>query len=333
MSKLLSQTAHSSLSPLRRAASVLLAALVALAAMAVALPAQAGPVYNGGPVLSNPQDVYFIYYGNNWTPSEKQLTQQLVGDLSGSSYFNINSTYGDATTSLTFKGSMNVTSASGTAWLGSTLEARTTGTMLNIVNTAIGHGLADDANGIYFVLTSDDVLVNGFNNTEIDFCGWHSSSKWGSGLLGRQFGFIGEPSGISINGYSCQESLQSPGLADFGVEAMDSVIAHELSETVTDPTGTAWWDSAAQSPTRGNENADMCAWNFGTTYKTAAGTANVNLNGRDYLLQQNWVNTGNGGGYCSLAYGASATSVPEPGTFGTLALGLLGLGLVRRRSR
>jgi hypothetical protein len=80
-----------------------------------------------------------------------------------------------------------------------------------------------------------------------------------------------------------------------GADGMASVIYHELSEAVTDPDLNAWYDR------RGQENADKCAWTFGTTYHPAGGkTANVKLGARDFLLQQNWVNAS--GGYCSLSY-------------------------------
>ena len=76
---------------------------------------------------------------------------------------------------------------------------------------------------------------------------------------------------------------------------MASVISQELAETVTDPDLNAWFDS------RGAENADKCAWTFGTTYTTSNGKkANVKLGSRDFLIQQNWVNAN--GGYCSLSY-------------------------------
>jgi len=52
----------------------------------------------------------------------------------------------------------------------------------------------------------------------------------------------------------------------------------------------AWYDR------RGFENADKCAWTFGITYTTSNGsTANMNLGGRDFLVQRNWVNAGSGG--------------------------------------
>lgn len=76
---------------------------------------------------------------------------------------------------------------------------------------------------------------------------------------------------------------------------MVSVIAHELEETVTDPDLNAWYDWS------GNENADKCAWKFGTTYPAANGSkANMNLGGSDFMVQQNWVNAS--GGYCATKY-------------------------------
>jgi len=45
---------------------------------------------------------------------------------------------------------------------------------------------------------------------------------------------------------------------------MVSVMAHELEETISDPNLNAWYDST------GAENADKCAWTFGTTYWQAA---------------------------------------------------------------
>ncbi len=49
------------------------------------------------------------------------------------------------------------------------------------------------------------------------------------------------------------------------------------------------------------EDGDLCAWNFGDTYKTPSGaTANLKLGSRDYLLRTNWINVGSG--HCGLSY-------------------------------
>jgi len=76
---------------------------------------------------------------------------------------------------------------------------------------------------------------------------------------------------------------------------MASIIAHELEESVTDPDLNAWYDR------RGYENADKCAWTFGTESTAANGSKyNVTLGGLQYLIQQNWVNAA--GGYCAMSY-------------------------------
>ena len=43
-----------------------------------------------------------------------------------------------------------------------------------------------------------------------------------------------------------------------GLAAIANVSGHEISETLTDPRNGGWWDS------KGNENADKCAWTFGS---------------------------------------------------------------------
>jgi hypothetical protein len=82
-------------------------------------------------------------------------------------------------------------------------------------------------------------------------------------------------------------SVAADGMANF--------IAQELSETVTDPLGTSWYDQNF------NENGDKCAWMFGKTKPLPDGALyNVKFGGRPWLIQQIWVNAR--GGYCALAF-------------------------------
>jgi hypothetical protein len=75
---------------------------------------------------------------------------------------------------------------------------------------------------------------------------------------------------------------------------MISIVAHELEEAVTDPQLNAWYSRLGQ------ENADKCAWKFGTTYTVGNGSiANMRLGARDYLIQQNW---SYGPAKCALSY-------------------------------
>ena len=81
-----------------------------------------------------------------------------------------------------------------------------------------------------------------------------------------------------------------------------NVVSHEHQEAITDPNGNAWYDM------RGYENADKCAWTFGTPYTVANGSqANMALPTgalpsaqKNFLIQRNWVNSG--AGYCAVAF-------------------------------
>ena len=69
----------------------------------------------------------------------------------------------------------------------------------------------------------------------------------------------------------------------------------ELEEAVTDPDLNAWYDN------RGMENADKCAWTFGTVQTAGNGSKyNMTLGTMNYLIQRNWVNAS--GGFCALSY-------------------------------
>jgi Phosphate-induced protein 1 conserved region len=70
---------------------------------------------------------------------------------------------------------------------------------------------------------------------------------------------------------------------DIAVDGMISVLAHEIVEAASDPDLNAWYDASGQ------ENADKCAWTFGTTKTASNGAAyNVVAGGNNYLIQQNW---------------------------------------------
>ncbi|CAF3299415.1 unnamed protein product [Rotaria socialis] len=88
--------------------------------------------------------------------------------------------------------------------------------------------------------------------------------------------------GPCINGSGSTNPTNSPN-GDAGVDAMVSVIAHELVDTMSDPFGSAWFGAT------GNENADKCAWAFGSLTRLSNGpSCSVLVGGRYYLIQQNW---------------------------------------------
>jgi len=259
------------------------------------LPAQAsgapakrsnGINYNGGPVMVHTTHAYVIWYGT-WTPAKTAIITGFLGSVGGSPYFNINTTYYDAgktkvQNSVTFAGSTTDNYSQGTSNLSDAA-------INNVVANALNAGrLPADPDGVYFVLTSSDVSKSGFLTS---YCGWHTYGSIAATNI--KYAFVGDPTGPKVA--SCAGQTTSSPNGDVGADAMVSVIGHELEEAVTDPNLNAWYDN------RGNENADKCAWTFGTTYNTTNGAkANMNLGGHDYLVQRNWVNAA--GGYCALSF-------------------------------
>lgn len=246
-----------------------------------------GIYYNGGPVMLGTTNVYYIWYGD-WSgySSAQNILPDLITGLSGSPIYNINTSYYDGSNQHV---SNSVQLAAQVYDSGSYGNALDDTAVEDVVANAINNlGLGTDPNGVYFVLTAPDVLeTSGFGT---QYCGWHYRGTINGQTI--KYSFVGNPVTQAPSG--CGVNNPSPN-NDGGADAMASVIYHELSEAVTDPELNAWYDR------RGYENADKCAWDFGSTYSTGNGaTANVSLAGRDWLLQQNWVN--DFGGLCALSY-------------------------------
>ena len=234
-------------------------------------------------------NMYYIWYGNWSGNAATTILTDFANSIGGSPYYNINTTYHDGS---------GVALANNVVYGGSTTDSGSQGfsnlsdsAIAAIVGSAISSGrLPKDANGVYFVLTSADVTKSGFCTS---YCGWHSHGSYSdaSGQTDIKYSFIGNPAQCLS---ACAAQNVGPN-GDAGADGMVSIIAHELEEAASDPDLNAWYDS------RGYENADKCAWTFGSTYVTGNGaSANMHLGNRDYLIQRNWVNAG--GGYCALSY-------------------------------
>jgi hypothetical protein len=232
-------------------------------------------LFHGGPVLTNKNgvNVYLIWYGN-WTGNTGlTIIPKFVNDLNGSAYFNINTTYYNAKNKFV-KNKVNLMGQANDNYsLGSALSDASIRT---IVSNHISNGdLPMDKNAVYFVLTSQDVNeTSGFCTV---YCGWHTHATINTKDV--KYSFVGNAARC-IN--ACAAQSTSPN-GNPGVDGMLSVIAHELEEATTDPDLNAWYFS------NGQENADACAWTFGQEYTVGNGSkANMNMNGTDYLIQQNW---------------------------------------------
>jgi phosphate-induced protein 1 len=245
-----------------------------------------GISYHGGPLLVQGPNVYYIWYGNWSGNNAPTILTDLVTNFTGSPYFNINTTYYDGSNTKVPNFVAYKASATDNYSQGTTLTDQSVQT---VVANAIASGQLGvaDKNGVYFVLTSAD--VNESSGFCTQYCGWHTHGTIAG--LDIKYSFVGNPDRCPS---ACEWQTTSPN-DNAGADGMASIIAHELEEATTDPDLNAWYD------TRGYENADKCAWTFGTTSTASNGSLfNVTLGSRQYLIQRNWVNAS--GGYCSMSY-------------------------------
>jgi hypothetical protein len=241
--------------------------------------------YHGGPLILGNTNIYYIWYGNWDNNTSTTILTDLANSISGSSYYNINSTYYDGSrvrvsNSVSYINHINDNYSQGSEL--SDLQIR------RVVASAINSGnLPKDSNAVYFVLTSDD--VNATSGFCTQYCGWHTHSTIGGTDI--KYSFVGNPNHCPS---ACEAQTVGPN-DNAGADGMANILLHELSEAVTDPDLNAWYDF------KGNENADKCAWNFGSEYTVANGAqANMKFGTRDYLIQQNWVNANRG--LCAQSY-------------------------------
>lgn len=254
-----------------------------------------GIQYHGGPVIYSPA-VAAIYwssstiYNNGPTPgtagagsADGSLVSYFLSHLGGSAYWNINSTYYDGTNthvnnSLAYTqywaANANVP-ASGASVSDAQVQAE-------VVSGFTSGALSYDPTTLYVVFSGPGVNLGGGFGSQ--YCAYHGHFTWnGNDVKYAVMPYAQDyPSGCTAG------SNISPN-SDPAAAAEVNVLAHETEETATDEDLNAWYDR------RGYENADKCAWNFGTTQTGTSGTFNQTIGGVNWLIQMNWVNAGSGG--------------------------------------
>ena len=250
-------------------------------------------LFHGGPVMAGAPDVHLIWYGN-WAQGNgsdnaagQQIVRDFLGSVSGSNWMKIN-----PNTPVTLKG---YTGSGGTAVSGNIATVHSTNfgylagktrltdkniatVVANCVNTQGGAS----TNAIYFVLTSTDVTATSGFCTQ--YCGWHTKGTV-AGVANVKYSFVGNANRC-LSGCAAQSTGPN---GNAGVDGMLSVLMHELEETLTDPNPRSGWTDST-----GYENADKCAWTFGSAQATAPNGASYNLTlaaraggTRNYLIQRN----------------------------------------------
>jgi len=215
-----------------------------------------------------------------------------LNHIGGSPYFNINTTYYNAS------GTHVTNSVAYTQfWANNSYNVPASGasvsdaSMLSMLQYAFNNGkLTYNSGTLYLIFTKGTVNLGGGFGTQ--YCAYHS---WGNVTVA---GVTHSVLYAAMPDDYAKASACSSGAAaangDPHADAEVSTLVHEIEETTTDMNGNAWYDSS------GYENADKCAWTYGTTYTTSfGGTANVHLGTKDFLIQRNWVNSGSGGCYLS----------------------------------
>jgi hypothetical protein len=251
-------------------------------------PASTEPItFHGGPVMTGTSHLYIIWYGP-WSSAQqaarRALLTEFVQHLDGP-WWAINTAY-TGRSGARVGGAPVLTKElvdTGSAGVSQLTDAA----IGKVVQRALSRRLLPlDGKGIYLVLTSSSVSKVGFLT---QYCGWHS--WFAKGKVAVKYAFVGDPTGALLK--NCSAQSVSPN-GDVAGDAMVSTIAHELTETVTDPTMKGWRTA------RGEENADRCAWQYGKVRKLASGAfANMTLGARDWLVQLNWVN--DSAPHCGLA--------------------------------
>ena len=262
-----------------------------------------GISYHGGPVLVNGIKVVAVYWASSTIypggPSvgtsgpgsgDGSNVGRFLRGLGGSPYFGINTTYTDGS-------GKNIANSVGYTgyWANGTNAPSGTTTvsdaqMLSMLQSGFASGaITYDPSTLYLIMTSGKVnLGGGFGSS---YCAYHYNGNVSVNGATKNVLYAAMPYDAAYPG-ACTNASGSPN-NDAGADAEVNTLAHEIEETLTDMLGSAWFD------VRGYENADKCAWTWGSTYTTSNGAlANMNIGGNDVLVQQNWVNAS--GGYCAL---------------------------------
>jgi len=266
---------------------------------------QAGINYHGGPVLQTGTKVAAVYwsattiYSGGPTPgstgagsADNSNVGYFLNHIGGSPYFNINTSYTNAAgTPIVNSVSYTQFWANNSVSVPSGTKRVTDATMLSMLQSGFNTGkLTYDPNTLYAIFTQGSVNLGGGFGTQ--YCAYHS---WGTVTVGgvaRTVLYAAMPDDAAKPSACTSGAAAANG--DPHADAEVSTLVHEIEETTTDMNGNAWYDSSGQ------ENADKCAWTYGTTFTTPnGGVANVTLGTKNFLIQRNWLNVGSGS--CALS--------------------------------
>jgi hypothetical protein len=246
-------------------------------------PGSPNLVYHGGPVMNIGVYVEPIYWGSSWNTSsfvadKKTGLMSFYAGFSHSGYAGTNTEYTDSNG-------------------GHVTTAVSVGVDHVDLSTAPKNGNQTSTILAEVCRQASSLVENGYYPVYVDtprghsgYCAWHSAGTCSNGVT-VQFAFF-----YNLDGDGGCDPEDPSTTHSQGLEALANVSGHELSEAVTDPRLNAWYDA------NGQENADKCAWSFGTPLLTFSDKS-------QWKIQGNWSNA---------AFNASSGFANRDGQLGCL---------------
>ena len=254
--------------------------------------------YNGGPVMHSDTN-YTIYWepsGYSTSSGYKGIINNYFGNVGAASGATTND-YSVATQYYDGAGKIAYSAANGgtttdtdpypsSGCLSTSLGPCITDAQLQteLQKVVAAKGWPTGMNTMYFVYFPPNVTtcfdVTSTQCSGTVYCAYHSNVGSGNSTLLY--------ANMPYDGVSGCESGESPN-GDTAADSELNVSSHENIEAITDPLGTAWYDSSGQ------EIGDKCNFNFGSPLGGAAGAEyNEQISGGNYYLQQEWSNATSG---------------------------------------
>jgi hypothetical protein len=228
--------------------------------------------YHGGELLNGTTTVHTIFYGTQFTGQYKSIISDYYNALSSSTWWNTELGY--VRNSVIHQG-LNITDRYGS---GPSLSADFSGILHRaIVTNHLGSGATNE---VYAIFTDKTVSVTGFCSS---FCGFHDQATVSG--IGNPVNYLFVGSALRCP-MGCNPGLtnkNSPN-SNAEIDSLVNILSHELAEIVSDPAGTAWFDNESQP----EENADKCAWQFGTILINGKRVYNEVVGSRHFLIQMLW---------------------------------------------
>lgn len=229
-------------------------------------------IYHGGPIQKNPK-IYVVYWGFTGSAADPQGVQtyenSFLGGLSGDAYFDINTQYYSTAAG-------NVTDPAG-EFAGSWVDTATIPHQPSASAIAAEGVRASQHFGYNFDAVYVVQLPHG-SFKKLAYCAYHSVTSSAAGDVHyADIPYQPDFPGCGTDSVNSGAQGQNDGTSE--------TVAHEVSETQTDPdTRTGWFDQY------GNETGDYCAY---------ISLQNVTFSTGTFAIQPLWSNAANG---CAVHY-------------------------------